>query len=168
MRIILAFAFVSFAVTSALAAEETVKVGPWTIATTYRGDKFDNCTMSSSTEGLGITFVRNADGLLLVLDSSKWKLDRGKGYSVRLATGSQSVEAKALAETKSVTIALTDQPFNTRLRNANALSIKGEGATLRVPLRGSAAGLQRLETCFEKNENQSAEINPFVAPSKKP
>ncbi len=80
MRIILVFAFVSFAVTSALATDETVKVGPWTIATTYRGDRFDNCTMSSSADGLGITFVRNADGLLLVLDSDKWKLDRGKGY----------------------------------------------------------------------------------------
>ena len=26
---------------------ETVSVGPWAIATTYKGEKFDNCTMSS-------------------------------------------------------------------------------------------------------------------------
>ena len=54
------------------------RVGPWTIATTYKADKFDNCTMSSSAENLGISFVRNQDGLLLLLDSSKWKLERGK------------------------------------------------------------------------------------------
>ena len=49
MRIFLPFAFVSLVITSALAqpqGRETVKVGPWTIATTYKGDKFDNCTMT--------------------------------------------------------------------------------------------------------------------------
>ena len=54
MRIFLPFAFVSLVVTSALAqpqGRETVKVGPWTIATTYKGDKFDNCTMTNSAEG---------------------------------------------------------------------------------------------------------------------
>jgi hypothetical protein len=171
MRIYLALAFVPFVVTSAPAEpqdRETVKVGPWTIATTYKGDKFDNCTMSSSAEGLGISFVRNADGLLLILDSPKWKLDRGKAYSVQLVTGSQTVEAKALAETKSVTIPITDRPFNAQLRAANVLWVRGEGATVRVPLRGTAAGLQRLEACFNKNERQSTEANPFVAPSRAP
>ena len=47
---------------------QTVIVGPWTIATTYKGDKFDNCTMTRSASGLGIAFVRNQDGLLLTLD----------------------------------------------------------------------------------------------------
>ena len=171
MRIFLPFAFVSLVVTSALAqpqGRETVKVGPWTIATTYKGDKFDNCTMTSSAEGIGISFVRNADGLLLILDSPKWKLDRGKAYSVQLVTGSQTVEAKALAETKSVTIAITDRSFNAQLRAANVLRVRGEGATVRVPLHGTAAGLQRLEACFNKNERQSTETNPFVAPSRAP
>ena len=31
-----------------------------------------------------------------------------------------------------------------------------------------AAGLQRLEACFNKNERQSTETNPFVAPSRAP
>jgi hypothetical protein len=171
MRIFLPFAFVSLVVTSALAqpqGRETVKVGPWTIATTYKGDKFDNCTMTNSAEGIGISFVRNADGLLLILDSPKWKLDRGKAYSVQLVTGSQTVEAKALAETKSVTIAITDRSFNAQLRAANVLRVRGEGATLRVPLHGTAAGLQRLEACFNKNERQSTETNPFVAPNRAP
>ena len=68
--------------------------------------------MTNSAEGIGISFVRNADGLLLILDSPKWKLDRGKASTVQLVTGSQTVEAKGLAETKSVTIAITDRPFN--------------------------------------------------------
>lgn len=75
----LAFMSLSLLITCGIAQsqpqdEQTLKVGPWTIATTYKADKFDNCTMSSSAEELGITFVRNQDGLLLVLESSKWKL----------------------------------------------------------------------------------------------
>ena len=93
-RCLLAFAFLFLLTTSGFTESQpqdnqTVKVGPWTIATTYKADKFDNCTMSSSSpEGLGISLVRNQDGLLLLLDSPKWKLDRGKAYSVRLVAGS--------------------------------------------------------------------------------
>ena len=92
---------------------------------------------------------------MLLLDSSKWKLDRGKAYSVRLVAGSQSVEAKALAETKSVTIALADRPFNLELRTGNLLEVRGESATIRVPLTGSAAALERLGACFDKNQRES-------------
>jgi len=173
MRMRLAFAFMSLLTTSGIAQtqpqdNQTVKVGPWTIATSYKADKFDNCIMSSSAEDLGVSFVRNQDGLLLLLDSSKWKLERGKAYSVRLVAGSQSVEAKALAETKSVTIALADRPFNLKLRTANVLEVRGEGATIHVPLTGSAAALERLEACFDKNQRENTETNPFVAPSRKP
>ena len=138
------------------------------IATTYKTDKFDNCTMSSSAENIGISFVRNQDGLSLLLDSSKWKLQRRKAYSVRLVAGSQSVDAKAMAETKSVTIALPDRPFNGKLRTANVLAVRGEGATIHIPLGESAVALQRLEACFDKNERESTETNPFVAPSRQP
>ena len=48
---------------------QAVSVGPWTITTTYKGDKFDNCNMARTTPGLGVTFVRAPDGLLLVLES---------------------------------------------------------------------------------------------------
>jgi hypothetical protein len=112
--------------------------------------------------------VRTQDGLLLLLDSPKWKLERGKAYSVRLAAGFQSVEAKALAESKGVTIALAERPFNVKLRTASVLEVRGEGATLQVPLDRSAAVLERLDVCFEKNSRESTEANPFVAPSKGP
>lgn len=170
MRATIALLCLSLLSSSALAQQsrETVTVGAWNIATTYKADKFDNCTMSRSVSDLEITFVRNQDGLLLLLDSPKWKLERGKAYTVQLTAGFQTVDAKALAETKGVTIALADRPFNVKLRTANALEVRGEGATLRVPLDQSTAALDRLELCFEKNGREGPETNPFVAPNRKP
>jgi hypothetical protein len=77
----------------------------------------------------------------LLLDSSKWKLERGKTYDIALLAGSRSVQTKALAETKSVTITLADRALNERMHTANILEVRGEGATLRVPLDGSTAAL---------------------------
>jgi hypothetical protein len=65
---------------------------------------------------LDVGFVRGHDGLLLLLGSSKWKMERGKAYAVILVAGSRSVDAKALAE--SATIALTDRLLNERIRSA--------------------------------------------------
>ena len=124
--------------------------------------------MSRSTNDLNITFVRGHDGLLLLLDSSKWKLERGKAYDVTLIAGSRSVKAKAMAENKSVTIPLADRPLNERVRAANILEVKGEGATLKVPVNGSTAALERMEACIEKNSGAGIESNPFVASSRKP
>jgi hypothetical protein len=149
-------------------SEQSVAIGPWDIVTTSKGGKFDSCSMSQTTADLGITFMRTEDGLLLLLDSPKWKLERGKAYPVRLTAGNQSVEARALAETKGVTIALADKPFNAKLKIASMLEVHGEGATLRVPLAKSALALERLETCFERNMREGPESNPFVAPSRKP
>jgi hypothetical protein len=169
MRTLLALLLIS---TSSVLAQsqnsKTVTVGPWEIATSYTADKFDTCLMNRSAGGLGISFVRAPDGLLLFLDSPKWKLDRGKAYPVRLVAGSQSIEAKALAETKGVTVGLADRPFNGRLKSATVLEVRAEGATLRVPLDGSSAAFERLEACFDKNSREGAETNPFVAPDRKP
>jgi hypothetical protein len=124
--------------------------------------------MSRSVDQLDITFLRTQDGLLLVLGSQKWKLEPGKAYTVRLVAGSQSVNAKALAESKAVTIAIADRAINKKLRTAGVLEVRGEGATLRFPLDGSAAAFDRLESCFDKNSRTSVESNPFVAPSRRP
>ena len=167
---VVALSLALFLATSVIAhaQDQTVSVGPWTIATSSKADKFDSCTMSRSTNDLDITFVRTRDGLLLLLDSLKWKLERGKAYEVTLLAGSRSVQTKALAETKSVTIAVADRPLNERMRTANILEVKGEGATLRVPLDGSTAALGRLEACFEKNSRAGVDINPFVATNRRP
>jgi len=161
--------FLALLFTTAIAdaQDQTVSVGPWTIAMSSKADKFDSCTMSRSSNDLNITFVRAHDGLLLLLDSPKWKLERGKAYDVILMAGSRSVQEKAQADTKSVTIVLEDRPLNERVRSANILQVKGDGATLRVPLNGSTAALERLEECFEKN-SVGVESNPFVAPARKP
>jgi hypothetical protein len=148
--------------------DPTVKVGPWTIATVYKADKFDSCTMGRNADGLEIGFARSRDGLALMLDSPKWKLERGKTYPVRLVAGGQSIDAKALADAKSVTIPLEDGTLGGRLRVSSLLQIQGEGTTLRVPLDGSTAALNRLDACFQKNSREGAETNPFVAPSRRP
>jgi hypothetical protein len=172
MRTIVSFACLVLLMSPALGQQsqerQTVVVGPWNIATTYKAEKFESCTMSRSASGLGISFIRNRDGLLLNLDSTNWKLERGNAYTVRLAAGSQSVDAKALAETKGVTIAFADRSFNDNLRKANFLEVRGEGSTIRVPLDGSTLALDRLEACFEKNGREGRETNPFVAPSRRP
>jgi hypothetical protein len=155
---------------------QTATVGPWAIATNYRANKFESCAMSRSEGELGITFLRTQDALLLILDSPKWRLDRGKAYSVRLSAGSRSVNARALAETKNVTIALTDTGLKSKLRLVSSLEVRGEGDTLRVPLDGSATAFERLEGCFNKHDGsetnpfvrrKASETNPFVAPTRK-
>jgi hypothetical protein len=154
--------------TMAQAEDQTVTVGPWTIAASYKGDKFEDCSMSRSADELGVMFVRAQDGLALLLDSGKWKLERGRAYPVRLVAGSRSIDAKALADSKAVSIPLGDRTFNKRLRHAGVLEVRGEGATLRVPMDGSTAALRRLESCFDKNSRVGAETNPFVARSRSP
>jgi hypothetical protein len=145
--------------------EQKMRVGPWTIGTSYKAGDFHGCAMSRSTEGMDVTFLRTQDNFLLFLQSQKWNLERGKAYTVRLVTGSRSVEAQALAEPKAVTITLSDRSFNENLSAADILEVRGEGATLRVPLDGSAAALARLDACGEGTNGQTgSDHNPFVAP----
>ncbi len=108
--------------------EQTVAIGPWLIATTFKAEKFDSCSMSQITvANLGISFVRGKDGLLLLLDSPQWKLERGKAYTVRLTAGRQSVEAKALAETKGVTVAVADRSFIAESEDSECTGGPGRG-----------------------------------------
>ena len=169
MRRSAALSFVILLAASAVAQaeDEIITVGPWTIATSSKADKFDSCTMSRSTGDINVSFVRADDGLALLLDSSKWRLERGRAYAVTLAAGQRSVDARALAETRGVTIALADRPFNEGMRTANVLEVRGEGTTLRVPLDGSIAALARLEACFVNNSREGSDTNPFVAPNRK-
>src|SRR5262249_41073489 len=62
----------------AYAEEQRMAMGPWTIATSYKGDKFDSCSMDRSAAELGIAFVRAQEGLMLFLESNKWKLENGR------------------------------------------------------------------------------------------
>ena len=93
MRTSAALSFVVFLATSAVAQaeDEVITVGPWTIAASSKADKFDSCTMSRSTDDLNVSFVGADDGLALLLDSSKWRLERGRAYEVTLAAGQRSV-----------------------------------------------------------------------------
>src|SRR5262249_15410704 len=73
-------ASIAAASTMAHAEERTVTVGPWTVAASYKGDTFEDCSMSRPADELGVMFVRAQDGLALMLDSGKWKLERGRAY----------------------------------------------------------------------------------------
>ena len=67
--------------------EQTVTVGPWTISTSFKADRFDSCSMSRSIDGIDMALLRAPDGLLLFFQSQKWKLERGKAYIIRLRAG---------------------------------------------------------------------------------
>ena len=108
--------------------------------------------MSRSDSDPRISFVRAQDGLSLILESKKWKLDRGKSYPVHLTAGSRSVNATAVAETNSVNITLADTKLNSRLRSANNLQLHVKGTMLQMPLHSSSIAFERLEECFNTGE----------------
>jgi hypothetical protein len=122
--------------------------------------------MSRSTERMDITFLRSRDRLLLLLQSQKWTLERGKAYTVHLMTDSRSIEPKALAESTVVTIELADRSFNQSLGTADVLEVRGEGAKLQVPFRrGDSRAPERM---FEQERQSVDETNPFVSPLNHP
>ena len=174
MRIVIAICLAGISalyVSSAIgqpSAKEAILVGPWSITTTYKADRFDNCVMRRTGDEVNAGFVLGKDALLLELDLAKWHLERGKTYPVKLVIGSRMYDAKAFAETKTATIDIGDRSLSDALRAGTALDVQGEGATIRIPLDGSAAAFDRLTTCFNKNSHTGVETNPFVAPSQKP
>jgi hypothetical protein len=144
-----------------------ITIGPWEVEATYKANKFDHCAMSRTVDDVSASFVRTSEGMTLLLDSSNWKLERGKRYPVHIIMGSWSWDSDVAAEANSVSLDVSDKRFNERLRSASLLQVKGAGATIRIPLDKSAAALERLEVCFEKN-SRAIETNPFVAPKRRP
>ncbi|MEZ5827942.1 MAG: hypothetical protein R3D30_06110 [Hyphomicrobiales bacterium] len=143
-------------------------IGPWQIEATYKADKFDRCAISREVDDeIVVTFVRDGDGLSLLLESPNWKLERGKQYPVTLKVGPQSFDKEVAAEASSVSMPIEDDKFTAGLSSANALDIVAAGATIHVPLDKSNVALDRLERCMEKNE-QAVAANPFVAPARRP
>lgn len=172
MRLPLTVTFIAVSLVSAATAQqpkdERVAIGPWTIEAAYEGQKFDHCIMSRATDdGVDVRFTRDADGLDLTMKSPKWKLGRDKSYPVELSAGSSVLNADVEASGNAVSLPIKDERFLRSLKLADGLDVKGEGSTIHVALDKSAAGLERLETCYTKNL-APAETNPFVAPSRKP
>jgi hypothetical protein len=152
------------------AAEESKSdtIGPWEIEATFKGDKFDRCSINRTLDDdIVATFVQEHDGLSLELESPNWKLDRGKRYPVKLSLGAQSYDMDVAAVANSVSVPVSDKKFTAGLRNASVLNVVGAGATIRVPLDKSTLAFERLEQCVEKND-KAVETNPFVAPARQP
>jgi hypothetical protein len=147
---------------------EAVAIGPWKVEAVSKGPKFERCTMTRTTDdGIDVQFTRDADGLDLSMSSPRWKLGRGKSYPVELAAGSSTLQAEVAATGNTVSLPINDERFLKSLKLADGLDVKGEGATIKVALDKSAAGLDRLEACYAKN-GSATETNPFVAPKAKP
>jgi hypothetical protein len=154
----------------ALAAEDSKSetIGPWEIEATYKGDKFDRCSINRKLDDdIVATFVRTNDGLSLALESPNWKLERGRDYPVKMTLGPLSFDAELAAEPNSVSMDVKDKKFEAALRGANALNVVGAGATIRVPLDQSRVAFDRLLECVAKND-RGVESNPFVAPARRP
>ncbi len=150
------------------APADAVAIGPWKVEAVSKGQKFDRCTMSRTTDdGVDVRFTRDAGGLDLTMSSPKWKLGRGKSYPVELSAGSSSLQADVAASGNAVSLPVKDERFLKSLKLADGLDVKGEGATIKVALDKSAAALDRLEACYAKN-GSATDTNPFVAPSGKP
>ena len=149
-------------------SSEAVAIGPWQIEATYRSSKFERCVMRRTTEeGIEVRFQRDAKGLEISMDSPRWRLERGKSYPVELIAGSTTFKANMIATRTAVSLPIEDERFLKALRLADGLDVKGAGSTIAVALDKSAAGLERLETCYIKNA-AATETNPFVAPSRRP
>ncbi len=150
------------------APADAVAIGPWKVDAVSKGQKFDRCTMTRTTDdGVEVRFTRDAAGLDLTMSSAKWKLGRGKSYPVELVAGSSTLQADVAASGNAVSLPVKDERFLKSLKLAGGLDMKGEGATIKVALDKSAAALDRLEACYAKN-GSATERNPFVAPSGKP
>ena len=147
---------------------QAVAIGPWQIEAAYRDGKFERCVMSRTTEdGIEARLTRDGTGLMLTMTSPRWRLEGGRSYPVELVAGSTIWETKVVATTNTVRVALTEARFTDGLRLADILEVRGAGSAIRVPLDKSAAAMERLETCYERN-SRSTETNPFVAPSGRP
>jgi hypothetical protein len=127
--------------TLAFAVEETKSdIGPWEIEATFKGDKFDRCTIDRKLDDdVVASFVRTGDDLALELESPNWKLDRGKTYPVKMNVGPFSFDTEVVAAPNSVSMDVKNKKFADSLRSANALNVVAAGATIRVPLDQSTA-----------------------------
>lgn len=147
---------------------EAVAIGPWQIEAGYKDGKFERCVMSRTTEeGIEARLTRDKGDLALAMTSPRWQLESGKNYPVELVAGSVTWDSKVVATSNTVRVDLTEPRFTDALRLADMLEVRGAGSAIRVPLDKSAAAMERLERCYEKN-SRSTETNPFVAPSRKP
>jgi hypothetical protein len=140
-------------------------LGPWKIETIHTGDKLDRCSINRPLkDDIVARFVRTSDHMTLELESPKWKLERGKTYSVKIAVGSLSKDAEVAAEPQSVSLGLDDETLENALRNASTLNIVAAGATIRVPLDKSAVAFDALRQCAEE-KGETVATNIFCAPA---
>jgi hypothetical protein len=160
-------ASVTLAVATGHAAEDgwSKNLGPWKIETIHKVEKIDRCTINRPVQdGIVARFVRTDDGLTLELESTNWKLERGKNYPVKMSVGALNFDAEVAAEPHSVSMDIDDKKFESALRNASALNIVAAGATIRIPLDKSTVAFDALEECV-KEKGGTVAVNIFCGPA---
>ena len=107
--------------------------------------------MSRSTSDLDVSFVRDITACCFYFTRLNGNWSEARHTPLFWLQAHDRLTRRRWLKSKGVTIALTDRLLNKRIHSAEILELRGEGATLRVPLDGSMAALGRLEMCFEKN-----------------
>lgn len=132
-------------------------LGPWEIEAVYKNDVFDRCAIRRVLDSeISATFLKTPNATTLLLTSPHWQLEFGKSYPVTIKLGRQRWESQVGADVNSVSMAIEGPKFVSGLRDARALDVVGAGATIRVPLDGSASAFARLDRCVAENGNLRA------------
>ncbi len=139
------------------AAAEGGGMGPWEIEAVYRNGAFDRCAIRRVLDSeISATFLKTPNAMTLLLSSPHWQLEFGKSYPVSIKLGPQRWENQVGADVNSVSMAIEGPKFLSGLREARALDVVAAGATIRVPLDGSAAAFERLDRCVAESGNLRA------------
>ncbi len=115
------------------APADAVAIGPWKVDAVSKGQKFDRCTMTRTTDdGVEVRFTRDAAGLDLTMSSAKWKLGRGKSYPSSWWPDPPRCRRTSLPPATRCRCRARDERFLKSLKLADGLDVKGEGATIKV------------------------------------
>src|ERR671932_498396 len=129
-----------------------VRIGPWTVqAWNTRAGAFSHCTLHRLDGGFVAAFSRSASGYGLALGSVRWHLPEQSSFPVQLTAGAAQTQAQALATgAKVVSIGLQRNPaliprIVNEFKAAEALEIRIEGETFRIPSDGAEPALAELD-----------------------
>lgn len=142
-----------------------VRIGPWTVqAWNTRAGAFSHCTLHRLDSGFVAAFSRSASGYGLALGSIRWHLREPSSFPVLLTAGTAQTQAQALATgERVVSIGLQRNPalvprIVNEFKAADALEIRIEGETFRIPSDGAEPALAELDRCWREHRHLADEV----------
>ena len=149
-----------------------VRIGPWTVqAWNTRAGAFSHCTLHRLDSGFVAAFSRSASGYGLALGSVRWHLREQSSFPVLLTAGAAQTQAQALATgEKVVSIGLQRNPaliprIVNEFKTADALEIRIEGETFRIPADGAEPALAELDRCWREHRHLADEVGATRPPA---